>query len=237
MRNVLFATAAVGALALAAPAAHANLEIQYSSTGSSYTTLLNSGSNGGFATATAAQLNTINAATGLTFGTLDVSSNSPGTSAQALTTSASVSVSNTTGSTITVFLTFGDTNFALPIAPPTALLTSNYSDTVLDSGGGSYSFASFVNQSNAQNATTGVGTTPLTGGFGSGSSTSDAVMITTLTAPYSMTELLELQLGAGDEITFSNSEKLTSTPEPASMALLGVGLLGLGFVAKRKRSV
>ena len=33
MRNVLFATAAVGALALAAPAAHANLEIQYSPLG------------------------------------------------------------------------------------------------------------------------------------------------------------------------------------------------------------
>ena len=42
--------------------------------------------------------------------------------------------------------------------------------------------------------------------------------------------------GPGTEINGSFNNSTTPTPEPASIALLGVGLLGLGFAASRKRS-
>jgi hypothetical protein len=47
---------------------------------------------------------------------------------------------------------------------------------------------------------------------------------------------------AGDSVraftaSFAGSASATPVPEPASLVLLGVGLLGVGFVARRKRSV
>ena len=42
---------------------------------------------------------------------------------------------------------------------------------------------------------------------------------------------------ASNVTSFSNTFEESVVPEPASLALLGVGLLGVGFVARRKRSV
>lgn len=48
--------------------------------------------------------------------------------------------------------------------------------------------------------------------------------------------ILTTQGPTGVEVTFSVTSVASAVPEPASLAIIGVGLLGLGFVASRKRS-
>jgi PEP-CTERM putative exosortase interaction domain len=59
--------------------------------------------------------------------------------------------------------------------------------------------------------------------------------IFTLSAEYAGTQLINVFNGNGTE-TVSYSASLTPVPEPATMLLFGVGLLGLAGIARRKNS-
>jgi len=47
--------------------------------------------------------------------------------------------------------------------------------------------------------------------------------------------ILTTQGPAGSEVTFSVTSVASAVPEPASLAILGTGLLGLGFIVRRKQ--
>jgi hypothetical protein len=64
---------------------------------------------------------------------------------------------------------------------------------------------------------------------------SNNLAIANLLTPFSLTEAIDFTLGAGSVITFSASADVVPAGEPMGLALLGVGLLGLGVVRARAR--
>ena len=243
MRNLLYATTAagllVGALMAGTTQANAGMLLGWSTTGTpgSFTTLFS----GGSGSTIGALGNTV--VGNFTFNTLSASSDSPGTPNQSEVVSESLNITNNTAATQTIFLSVGDIGFTAPSAPPNLVLDSAVSGTtdqvVGNPGADVVRFQSFVDPTNGQNNTVGVISTALLNVPAAGLSwqNADTAGVSALATPYSMTEIIEFTLGANSELNFNGRTTLTPVPEPASLALLGVGLLGVGFVARRKRSV
>jgi hypothetical protein len=231
MKRLLIAATALVGLSLA-PAANATLVLDENANGGGFTTICSGAlacSPGVFFTDAA----------GLDFVILGASSNAPGSGSGADVTQSTVRVTNNTGATQSVVLRAGDTGFIAPIG--STVLSNNIGGTVV-TGSPDNLFSSFAcaNNNNLQNDCTGAFQTTaiisnITQDNTAGSNNNN--IPASLVAPFSLTEVLMFTLGAGSEITFTGSADVKAAPEPASLALLGVGLLGVGFVARRKRSV
>ena len=126
----------------------------------------------------------------------------------------SMDISTTGAGTLTVDVT--ETGLT---APGLASFTSAFSGEISNA---SVTRAFFADPADAGARTVALGSTTSTGG---GAST-----LADFTAPYSLTEVITVT-AAGAILSSDDSVRV---PEPASVALLGFGLFGIGMVARRR---
>jgi len=225
MRTLLLASALVALPA----AAHAGLLAQYSTDGGATFTTICSDVAGGACTASFTAANGIDI---LAFGT---TSNSPGTPANATLFSTSLQLENTSATQQSILLSVGDTGFSAPTGSVTFL--NNLAGTVVVGGAGNLlSSIACLDTANGQNTCPATYQTPTINADitvpGAGNATT-TLPIGALAGPYSMTELISLTLDPGALLNYVSSSKVSPVPEPATLGLLGLGLLGLAAVRRR----
>jgi hypothetical protein len=158
---------------------------------------------------------------------------------------ATGNLSFATGGTHEVLLAFGTTGFTSPLAPPNEVETTSLSGTVTTgSPSNLLSIKSWADSGNNLR-TANVALTnpdPAVGSLAANDTTaplipgvSATVVITSLTSPFAIDELLDVTMGSGSSVNFS-AQTNVFTPEPSSIVLLGCGAVGMvGYGWKRRK--
>jgi len=179
-------------------------------------------------------------ATGVSISTLALSGEQTAGFSQEFGTTLLIANNSNTTQTITIDL--GDTNFTTPTTPPGIMDASGL--TVNPTQGiGSVALVSCVDQSNSLSpascspAPGEAGPNPALNFSGPGTlSNTTFGAITSLSADFSLTQMITLTLNAGANLNVTSSQVLTPAPEPAAIMLLGSAVMGLGLALRRKQS-
>jgi len=163
------------------------------------------------------------------FGTFETN-----TAAFSSISSSTMTVVNTTADEATLVLYASSQGFTLPDSTPLIAESSMGGSVNIATLTGH--FHAFADQNNAL-----LGDTDFTNGvqpllfnqtsFDTGSATG---LFDRLAGPYSMTVVADLTIGGLGNVNYSNHLNMTPVPEPGTLALLGIGLVGLAIGYRRK---
>lgn len=176
---------------------------------------------------------TLPAIPGFSLNSETVFTNSPGgPSFSILDLTFSLSSSGDVGGTIQV--TASGTDFTFPAAGVPSTLTSTISGNMNPAGGSvtAQQWATLSNELFGSPSGLGPITPGAQGPFTTVGFNNTATVGFTSATPYSITDRVNLTLGAGASMT--GDLQSVVTPEPATMFLAGLGLLALGFAARRR---
>lgn len=182
---------------------------------------------------------------GVSVSGFSFTSNWPGTTSSANTSTATTTLINTTGATQTVYVLYSISGFTGPQAPPSAALWASFSG-VVETGGPNNTSAGTVSMIGSINASNVLGSAGLPGNFqavvptvalpslASYSSTTGVDNVNLLSGAFTLNQLIRVDIAAGAKISVTGTVSV-SNPEPATMSLLSIGLVGMAAYGWRKR--